>query len=483
MPHMYEDTYLFDCTFAEVQVNFNAYKYKNILIENQMKRKKTLNLSVWQLLALLYLGGTVIGSVLLILPFATKSGEHTTYINALFTAASAVCVTGLTPYDIATHWSLFGQIVILLLVQASGLGFMTLVSAVFLIFKRGMNSGSREAFILDSGGKLNGVGTLLKRIIIGTALCETVGTLLLMIRFIPDFGAGKGIYFSIWHSVSAFCNAGFDLFGTVKNGGFVSLTAYIHDPLVLLTLSGLIFLGGLGFAVWGDIIDCKFSFKKFQLNTKVVLVVNLILIVLSTLLFMIFERDTFSGMNFGQRLLASFFNAITPRTAGFSAVDYASISDSGFLLTLILMFIGGSSGSTAGGIRVGTFAVIITGMFAAFRGTRDINIGRRRIDYSLLSQALAIFAACLMLVIVSTLAICTIHPAATFKSVTFECVSALSNTGLSMGLTPKLDIASSLIVILLMYAGRVGILTLALALSKTKSVAEIRRPVDTLLIG
>lgn len=448
-----------------------------------MKRKKQIRLSVWQLLALLYLAGTILGSVLLILPFATRSGQTTTYINALFTAASAVCITGLSPYDVALHWSLFGQLVILLLIQFSGLGFMTLVSAAFLIFKHGMGSSSRNAFILDSRGNYNGIGTLLKRIVIGTALCETVGALLLMIRFIPQFGAANGIYISIWHSVSAFCNAGFDLMGTAENGGFVSMTAYVSDPLVSLTLCALIILGGLGFAVWGDVIDCKFNYKKFQLNTKVVLVVNLILIVSGTALFMLFERDTYNGMNFGQRLLASFFDAVTPRSAGFASTDCSTLSDSGYLLTVIYMFIGGGSGSTAGGIRVGTFAVIMTGMFAVFRGRRDINIGKRRIDFSLLSQALAIFAAFLMCVVVSTLAIGTIQPDISFERILFETVSALSNAGLSMGLTPELNTASSIIIILLMYAGRVGILTLALALGEKKTAAEIRRPVDSLLIG
>ncbi len=450
-----------------------------------MKDKKRLKLSVWQILALAYLAGTVIGSVLLILPFATKSGQSTSYLDALFTAASAVCITGLTPYDIATHWTLFGQLVILILIQASGLGFMTLVSAAFLIFKRGLGMGSKNAFILDSRGKSNGIGTLLKRIVIGTAICETIGALVLMIRFIPEFGAANGIYFSIWHSISAFCNAGFDLMGTPQNGGFVSLTAYIADPLVSLTIAALIILGGLGFCVWGDMLDCKLNFKKYQLNTKVVLVVNCVLIITGTFLFLLFEwnNPSYEGFNFGQKLLASFFNSVTPRTAGFASTDYTTVSDSGYLLTVLLMFIGGGSGSTAGGIRVGTFAVIIMGMLAVFRGRRDINIGKRRIDYSLLSQALAILAACFMILIACTLIICAIEPEGLFKEILFECVSALSNTGLSMSLTPTLGIASKILIILLMYAGRVGILTLALALGETKTAAEIRKPVDSLLIG
>lgn len=432
-----------------------------------------------------YLLGTLLGSILLILPFATKSGQSTSYLNALFTSVSAVCITGLSPYDVNTHWTLFGQLVILFLIQASGLGFMTIVSAAFLIFKRNMSTGSKNAFILDSRGKTNGVLVLLRRIVVGTLLCETVGALLLMIRFIPDFGAGKGIYFSIWHSISAFCNAGFDLMGSA-GGEFVSLTGYATDPVVTLTLTGLIILGGLGFCVWGDVIDCRFNFKKFQLNTKAVLAVNLVLIVSGTALFLLFERDnpSYAGYNFGEKLLASIFNAATPRSAGFATTDSSTLSDSGVLLTVILMFIGGGSGSTAGGIRVGTFAVIVMGMLAVFRGRKDINIGKKRIDYSLLSQALAILAACLMMVMTGTLVICAIEPSSIgLKEILFECVSALSNAGLSMSVTPRLTAASRVIIIILMYAGRVGILTLALALGEKRTADEIRKPVDTLLIG
>lgn len=450
-----------------------------------MKQRKTkFRLSVWQILALAYLGGTIVGSILLILPFATKSGQSTSYLNALFTSASATCITGLAVYDTATHWTLFGQLVILFLVQMSGLGFMTLVSAAFLVFKRGMSVGSRNAFMVDSRGKFNGVGRLLKRIVVGTLLCETIGALLLMIRFIPDFGAGKGIYFSIWHSISAFCNAGFDLMGTTESQ-FVSLTAYAADPVVSLTITALVILGGLGFCVWGDVIDCKFNFKKFQLNTKVVLVVNCVLLISGMLLFLLFERnESQAGFNFGERLLVSLFNSTTPRSAGFVTTDGTTLSDSGVLLTVVLMFIGGGSGSTAGGIRVGTFAVLMMGMLSVFRGRRDINIGKKRIEYSLLSQALAIFAACLMILIVAMLIICAVEPSGTsLAAVEFECVSALSNAGLSLSLTPTLKAASRVILIILMYAGRVGILTLALALAEKRTTAEIRKPVDTLLIG
>lgn len=448
-----------------------------------MKRKK-IKLSVWQFLALGYLTAIIAGSILLILPFATTEGETTSYLNALFTSASATCVTGLAPYDTGTHWTLFGQIVILVLIQLGGIGFMTFVSSLFLAFGRGMSIYSRRALMTSAGGnKLSGLKSLVKRIAIGTAVCEITGALLLMIRFIPDFGAGDGIYYAVWHSVSAFCNAGFDLMG--KYGG-ASLSSYATDPLVTLTVSALIIIGGLGFCVWGDIADCKFNAKKFQLNTKIVLFMSTFLIIIGTVLFMVFEwnNPAYEGYDFGNKLLVSLFNAISPRTAGFYTTNPAALSDSGFLLTIILMFIGGSSGSTAGGIKVGTFAVIVMGMISVFRGRRDINMGKKRIDDALLSQALAILTACLMIVLAATLVICAVEPDSVgFKGALFECVSALGTVGLSLNLTPELGVASRIILILLMYAGRVGILTLALALGEKRTVSEVRKPLDTLLIG
>lgn len=449
-----------------------------------MKRKFKLKLSVWQLLALGYLIVIILGSVLLILPCATANGEKTSYLDALFTATSATCVTGLVPTqsDVGTHWSLFGQIIILLLIQTGGLGFMTFVSTVFLIFKR-LGLYERKALMTATGGgkKLYGVSTMIKRIFIGTAIFELAGACLLSIRFCQDFGAARGVYFAIWHSISAFCNAGFDLMGSV---GGASLSAYATDPLVSLTICSLIILGGVGFCVWGDVIECRFNWKKFQLNTKIVIFVTILLSTASTWLFLLFEwnNELYADYNFGQKLLCSFFNAITPRTAGFFTTPPEKLSDSGYLLTLILMFIGGSSGSTAGGIKVGTFAVIIMGMIGVFRGRRDINIGKKRIEYSLLSQALAIFAACLMLIMSATLVVCAVD-GVHVKDALFECVSALGTVGLSLNLTSTLGVTSKIVLIILMYAGRAGILTLALALGEKRTASGVRYPVDTLLIG
>ena len=453
-------------------------------------KKKKFRLSAWQYLAIGYLGALLIGSILLILPFATADGQTTSYLNALFTSASATCITGLAPYDTGTHWTLFGQIVILILIQFGGLGFMTIVSSIFMIMKRNMGLSERTTTLLDTGGgsKFSDLKQLVKRILIGTVVFEVLGALLLCIRFIPEYGAGTGIYFAIWHSISAFCNAGFDLMGSV---GKSSLTSYAGDPLVSLTICALIMIGGLGFMVWSDIVDCKHRIKKYQLNTKVLLFVNLIIWTLSTLLFLAVEwnNPSYADFNGGEKLLASFFNAVTARTAGFYSTAPETLSESGVVLMIMLMFIGGSSGSTAGGIKVGTFTVIVTGMLATFRGSKDINVGKKRIEYSLLSQALAIFAACLIIIILSSFIICALEPELPAQYVLFECTSALSNTGLSMGMeggtscTSSLNVGSRIIIILLMYAGRIGILTLALALGGKRKTGEVRRPVDTLLIG
>ena len=454
-----------------------------------MKLKSKARLTVWQFLALGYFIVIVTGSLLLMLPFATRDGQSTSYVNALFTATSATCVTGLVPYDTNVHWTLFGQIVILFLIQTGGLGFMTFVSILFNAIGRNLGLYKRKALMLSEGAdRLSDVRRLVRRIALGTAVVESAGALLLCIRFIPDFGVGKGIYYSVWHSISAFCNAGFDLMGGVfADEQFVSLTRYATDPLVSLTIAFLIIVGGLGFCVWSDIVDAKCNVKKFRLYTKVVLLVNTLFLVVSTVLFFFFEHSnpTYENFTLGEKWLVSFFNATTPRTAGFNTVDLTSLSDSGYLLTVILMFVGGSSGSTAGGIKINTLAVIVMGMISVFRGKKDIDIGKKRIDFSLVSQALAVFVSCLILVITATLIICAIEPdeIAPFRSVLFEVVSALGTVGLSLSLTPVLSTASKCILILLMYAGRVGILTLALALGESRTASETKKPLDSMLIG
>lgn len=443
-------------------------------------------MSVWQYLALGYLLVILIGSILLTLPFAAKDGS-TTYLDALFTATSATCVTGLIVVDTAVHWSGFGQAVILLLIQTGGLGFATFVTVVFLMIRRGSLGVYQKRTVMQTfGGKDgSGAGTLILRVVIGTFIIEAIGAFVLAFRFVSDFGWGKGVYFAVFHAVSAFCNAGFDVLGTVGSE-FVSLTAYATDPLISIVIPLLIFMGGLGFCVWGDLLDSRFRWRRMQFYTKFVLAISVTLVVLSTFLFLLFERNNpaYAEYNFGQKLLCSFFLANTPRTAGFSTAGMTTLSDSGYLLMLILMFIGGCSGSTAGGIKVSTFAVVVAGMWAVLRGRRDIDMGKRRISNALFGQALAIFTAYLAIILCSTLVICAVEPTGGFQAVLFETISALGTVGLSMGITPSLHIASKLIIILLMYMGRAGVLTLALAIGKKRSEAQIRRPVaDTLYIG
>ena len=456
-----------------------------------MKIKKRKKMTTWQFLSLGYLVVIITGALLLRLPFASKDGASTSFLNALFTSTSATCVTGLIAYDTNTHWSLFGQIVIICLIQLGGLGFMTFVTVLYRIFKRNMGLSEQKILMASAGeDKRSEMKRLFKRILIGTVLFEGVGALLLSVRFIGQFGTAKGIYYAVWHSVSAFCNAGFDLMGGVLNNGeFTSLTAYATDPLVSLTIAGLILLGGLGFCVWDDLVECKFRLKKLLLHTKIVLLMTAVLLVLPTALFLFFERGNpdYISYSFGERLLVAFFSAVTPRTAGFNTVDLATLSDSSYLLTLLLMFIGGSSGSTAGGIKVTTAFVILMGILSVFRGNHDIELGKRRVHNALLRQALAVFVSCLFIVFVATVLLCTFerdNAAATFQAVLFEAFSAMGTVGLSLNLTPTLNAASKIVLIFLMYAGRVGILTLGLAFGEKKNGAKIKKPVDTsVLIG
>ena len=451
-----------------------------------MKLKVKPRMSIWRYLAIGYALLIFTGSLLLMLPFAKTSGEWGTfadYVDGLFVATSATCVTGLTPVVTAQHWTTFGHVVIICLIQIGGLGFTTLVSILFMaIGGKSFGLYERTVMVQSVGeSKLTGVKTLVKRILVGTLIFEGAGALLLMIRFIPEFG-GIAVWYAVFHAISAFCNAGFDIIGPV------SLVDYARDPLVSLVICFLIIIGGLGFCVWGDVADCKGNPRKFQFYTRLALIGTAVLLIAGTALFMVFEWDNpgYEGFRFGDKLLCSFFNATTARTAGYFTTDPATLSNSGCLLMIILMFIGACSGSTGGGVKVSTFTVIMMGMLSVMRGKKDITIGKRRIDQSVLSQALAIFVAYLVLTITATLLINAIEPDvnAPFAAVMFETVSAIGTVGLTQALTSHLSAVSEFILILLMYLGRVGILTFAFALKRQKkSEAAVRRPLDNVFIG
>ena len=447
-----------------------------------LNKPKKLKLTSAQYIILGYLAFIFIGSLLLTLPISSKSGEFTPYLTCLFTSTSAACVTGLVVVDTALHWSLFGQIIILLLIQIGGLGIMTVITLVAVALGKKIGLYHRTVLMVSSNTlKLGGIIHLVRRIFTGTIIFEGLGAILLSIRFCPELGFWKGVYYGIFHSVSAFCNAGFDLMGI--NGEFSSLTHYSGDVLVNLTIAFLIIIGGLGFFVWGDLVDSKWHLSKLKLHTKIVLGVNAVLIIVPTILFFFLEKNaSMQNASVWERLLMSFFQSVTPRTAGFNTVNLAALSDSGSLLTTILMYIGGSPGSTAGGIKTTTFMVILLGTYATIRNTDKIVIGKRRLDFRLVRQSLTIATLYLSAILCATFIICAVEPYS-LKDILFETTSAIGTVGLTTGITPLLHNSSKIILIILMFAGRVGALSLALAFGDKQKNPPLNRPVEDILIG
>lgn len=446
--------------------------------------RKLRKLSTAQILAIGYFGIILFGTFLLALPISSRSGEWTDFFDALLTATSATCVTGLIAVPTAVHWNAFGIIVIILLIQIGGLGFMTFVT--LFSFALGRRIGLYERTLLEqSAGAFSkgGIVRLVKRILIFTFSVELIGAALLAIPFCRDYGAGMGIGMALFHSVSAFCNAGFDILGTTQNP-FASLTAYSGNAIVNFTICGLILVGGMGYVVWSDIWDKRFRYRRFRLHTRIVLCASVIIVFLPTLLLFLFEHNTeiLAGKSAWERFLICFFQAVTPRTAGFNTVDIAALTDSSKLLIMILMFIGGNSGSTAGGIKVTTLVVILFSLYSSMRNQKEIVIGKRSLDLSLAKQAMALFTIYLFIVLAATMIICAIEPFGVLD-VAFECVSAIGTVGLTTGITPLLSKGSEFIISLLMYAGRLGVLTLATAMMESKVKPLTKRPTEKILIG
>ena len=446
-----------------------------------MRKKHRLRLSPVRLIALGFFLVIFVGAGLLCLPVAYK-GEAPGFLNALFTSTSATCVTVLVVRDTYTGWTLFGQLVILFLIQLGGLGFMTVFTLISSALGRRMGLYDRKVLMQSAGNiSLGGVGSLISRIIPFTFVFEGVGALLLAIRFVPEFGWGRGLYFSVFHAISAFCNAGFDLMGV--RSPFSSLTAFVDDPLVTLTISALIVIGGLGFLVWRDLAANRFRWSKCQMHTKLVLTTTGTLVLGGWLLFLGLERNaSLEGLSIGEKLLASFFEAVTPRTAGFNTTDLNAMSESGNLLTNVLMLIGGSPGSTAGGIKTTTIAVLVLSVLASSKGYTRVNAFRYSIARDMLRQASSIVFIYLGMSLAATMALCVFDPI-TLKQAMFEVNSAIATVGLSLGITPALSAASRIVLIILMYAGRIGGLSFVLLFSERRSEPPIDRPVGKLLIG
>ncbi|HMM06152.1 MAG TPA: potassium transporter TrkG [Clostridiales bacterium] len=422
------------------------------------------------------------GTLLLTLPVASKSGDWTALVNAFFTATSATCVTGLIIGDTYTYWSLFGQIVILLLIQIGGLGFMTMIS-MFTIFARKNVSFHERRLLMESFRSMqyNGIVALLKRILIGTFCCEFLGAVILSLRFVPQMGLGQGIYYGIFHSVSAFCNAGFDLMGKYRE--FSSFTDYTGDAVVCLTLISLIIIGGLGFLVWTDLAKNKFHFQRFSLHSKIVLSVTAFLICFGWGAFYFSEsQGVFANLNGVDKAVAALFQSVSPRTAGFNSVDQASLSDTGYILTLFYMFVGGSPGSTAGGIKTTTIFVVLICAIASARNSDTITVFKKRLDNVMVRQATSIVTIYFAAVILATAVICIIEPF-DLEAILFDVVSAVGTVGLSFGITPSLTAASKIILSLLMFFGRIGGLTLFLVLLEKNKKVPVERPVERILIG
>lgn len=447
-----------------------------------MHKLKKPNFTYSQISAISFMSIILIGALLLTLPISSRSGEATPFIDALFTSASATCVTGLVVYDTYTHFSLFGQIVILSLIQIGGLGFMIIATLFSLMLKRKI--GLKERGMLQESVSTIHIGGIVrhtKHILFGTVIFEAIGAIILALRFYPDMGLKQGLYNGVFHSISAFCNAGFDLMGRFEPSS--SLTLYSGDIVVNLVIMSLIVVGGVGFLVWEDIFTNKLKFCKYRLHTKIVLVVTATLIIVPAIIFYSIERtNSFAGMGTTESWLASFFQSITPRTAGFNTVNIAELSEGSILLTIILMVIGGSPGSTAGGVKTTSFAVIILSLMASIRHTEDINVFNRRLERDVIKKAYDVITIYFMCCALAVLLICALQPFG-LKEVFFEVVSALSTVGMSTGITPELNSLSRVIITLLMFFGRVGSLSVALVFSEKKEYIPIRKPVEKISIG
>lgn len=440
-----------------------------------------------QILAIGFAVVILLGGIILTLPISSASGESTNFIDAVFTSTSAVCVTGLVTLDTGTYWSVFGKTVIITLIQIGGLGFMSFTTLIFLLL--GKKITLKERMIMQeamNSFSLQGLVKMVKYVITFTLIVELGGAVVLSFQFIPQFGPVKGVLYSLFHSISAFCNAGFDLMGQ-----FSSLTGYSSNTLILTTISTIIVIGGLGFFVWTDIINYIKKKRmnkhvKLSLHSKIVLTTTAILIVGGTLLMFLFEMNntnSIADMSIKDKILNSTFAAITPRTAGFNAISTDTMTSAGKFLTTILMFIGGSPGSTAGGLKTVTLAVIIITIITFIRGKEEVELFEKRINKVTVHRSLVIGTICLGLVLLVVMLLAITEPNAPFDMIVYEATSAFATVGLSMGLTPQLSVAGKIIIAITMYFGRVGPLTIALALGSKKLKAPIKYPEDKILVG
>ena len=424
------------------------------------------------------------GALLLTLPAASRDGFSCGFRPALFTATSATCVTGLILYDTWTQWSGFGQVVIICLIQIGGLGFMSIASLVLFALRRRV--GLKQRMLIAQALSLNdleGVVRLQKWVLFGSLLVESTGALILLIRFWPEYGFLTALKWGAFHAVSAFCNAGFDIFGCISPGA--SLITFQSDPVVLLTLGTLVVLGGLGFFVWEEIIRVR-SFKKFSVYTKLVLLASGALLLTGTIFFCLLEWNnpkTLGPMTWGDKLLNGFFQSVTVRTAGFAAIDQAVLTDAGKAVSMVLMFVGGSSGSTAGGVKTVTLLTLILFLAARARGRSTVCIFHRTIPSEKVLDAVTISFIMVVLAVFGGGFICATSPVS-FTDGLYESISALATVGLTAGATTSLSIPAQFLIILYMYFGRVGVLTISLGfLMGNRAEERLRYAQTNIFIG
>lgn len=435
-------------------------------------------LSTSQIIILGFAAVILAGSLLLMLPIAAADGHMTPFADALFTATSAVCVTGLVVHDTATYWSAFGQTVIILLIQVGGMGVVTIAVALYSISGKRISLKQRSTMQESiSAHKLDGIVGMTGFIIKMTIIFELLGALLLSPVFVPQFGLLRGMGYSLFHSVSAFCNAGFDLMGI--NAQYSSITSYVAQPLVNLVIMALIVIGGIGFLTWDDIRCNKLHFKRYQLQSKVAIVTSLLLIFIPAVYFFFFEL---SDMDAAPRLLGSLFQSVTARTAGFNTIDLTLLSECGVFIMIMLMLVGGSPGSTAGGMKTTTLAVLLANAVCVFRHRDNARFFGRRISEETVRSAATILVMYLTLFIAGALIISRVESLPLLTCL-FETASAIGTVGLTLGITPELGQLSRAILIFLMYMGRVGGLTLIFATTAPSQGISARYPQGKLTVG
>lgn len=432
----------------------------------------------FQIIILGFVAVILIGALLLMLPVSSKAGIITPFNEALFTSTSAVCVTGLVVQDTATYWSWFGQGIILVLIQIGGLGVITIAVSFELLSGRKISLMQRSVMQeAISAPKVGGIVRLTGFVLKGTFLVEFTAAFIMIPVFVKDFGA-KGIWMAIFHSISAFCNAGFDLMGT-ENVKYASLTSYVSHPLINITIMLLIIIGGIGFLTWEDILKNKYRIKNYRMQTKVILTTSLLLILFPAFFF--FFRD-FADMPMQERIFSSLFQAVTPRTAGFNTADLTMMTEDGLGIVIALMLVGGSPGSTAGGMKTTTLAVLIANTWACFRRNEDAQMFGRRIENSTVKNAATIFMMYIVFFLGGAIVISAVEDLS-FSTCLFETASAIGTVGLTLGITPGLGVISQIILMILMFLGRVGGLTLIYAALSGNGKKISKLPQEKMMVG